>query len=55
VVKDRKAGGEDPCPRCGGKLLYDGRGQSCLACSFTRRTPTTEKSMVVPKQKRKEK
>jgi hypothetical protein len=55
VAKAGKPGGEDTCPRCTGKLLYDGRGHSCLSCSFTRRTPTTVKSIVVPKPKRKEK
>lgn len=55
MVKGRKPDGDGACPRCGSKLLYDGRGMTCLSCSYTRKSPPSEKSILVPRQKRKEK
>jgi hypothetical protein len=56
MVKMQKPEGDGgACPRCGGRLLYNGKGLSCIACSYFRHNPPSEKSMMVPKQKRKEK
>lgn len=55
MVKGRKADGDGVCPRCGGKLLYDGKGLACLTCPYIRHAPPSEKNIVLPRQKRREK
>ncbi len=54
MVKGRKPG-EDACPRCGGRLLYNGKGLACIACSYARTNPPSEKTLQVPREKRREK
>lgn len=36
------------CPKCGGKLLYDGKGLSCISCPYTWRKPDTVRQPVDP-------
>jgi hypothetical protein len=42
------------CPRCGGTLLWNGKGYSCIACSYhsTENKTPSEKSLPVPKKKK---
>jgi tRNA(Ile2) C34 agmatinyltransferase TiaS len=42
------------CPRCGGALLWNGRGYTCIACSYhysDSKSPS-EKKLQVPRKKR---
>ena len=36
------------CPKCGGKLVYDGTGLSCIACPYTWRKPDTVRAVRGP-------
>ena len=38
------------CPKCGGKLLYDGKGFSCMSCPYTWRKPDTVRKSVDPEK-----
>jgi hypothetical protein len=40
------------CPKCGGKLVYDGTGLSCISCPFTWRKPDAAKKDNPPPKKR---
>lgn len=33
------------CPKCGGKLIYDGKGLSCISCPYTWRKGCLEKAV----------
>ncbi len=35
----------DCCPRCGGKLLYNGQAMVCIACPFEQPKPDSEKRL----------
>lgn len=42
------------CPRCGGALLWNGRGMVCIACSYhapDAKSPS-EKKISIPKKKK---
>jgi tRNA(Ile2) C34 agmatinyltransferase TiaS len=42
------------CPKCGEKLLYDGKGLSCISCPYVRRRANTvhvEPKKKLPRQK----
>jgi len=39
------------CPKCGGKLVYDGTGLSCISCLYTWRKPDTVRRPVDPAKK----
>lgn len=38
------------CPDCQEKLLYDGKGLSCLVCPYVWRPPESDKSIPVPQR-----
>jgi tRNA(Ile2) C34 agmatinyltransferase TiaS len=42
------------CPRCGSALLWNGRGYSCIACSYraAESKSPSEKNLPVPKKKK---
>jgi tRNA(Ile2) C34 agmatinyltransferase TiaS len=43
------------CPKCGGKLVYDGKGLSCISCPYTWRKPDTLRKATEPGKKPEEK
>ena len=36
------------CPRCGGALLWNGRGYSCIACSYRAAEPKSPSEKKLP-------
>jgi len=36
------------CPKCFNRLLYDGKGFSCLECSHVVRDPESSKLIMLP-------
>jgi len=43
------------CPKCHNRLLYDGKGFSCLECSHVVRDPDSSKLIMLPLGESKEK
>jgi len=43
------------CPKCQNRLLYDGQGFSCLACTHVVRDPDSSKLIMLPLKESKEK
>jgi hypothetical protein len=41
------------CPRCGGDLLWNGRGYACIACTYFSATPAppSERKLAVQKSR----
>ena len=39
------AHGNEYCPDCGGKLLYNGQGLVCIRCPFAVAKPDSERSI----------